>query len=142
MSLAPPATRQTNSRSPVWTHDAGIQIAIAVNLCATDEAYIEKATLGKEEGVGDPGKHLGAVGPSHLVGGDRKAARKNLRADGSPLDDNGKTRGMGLLCQDCREQWYSHTRKHRGHTEQLACGRHSKKFRGRIAHDLPTSSRA
>jgi len=88
MSLAPPATWQPNSRSPVWTHDAGIQIAIAVNLCATDEAYIEKATLGKEKGVGDPGKHLGPVCPSHLVGGDRKAAWKNLRADGSPLDNN------------------------------------------------------
>src|SRR5262249_36870749 len=115
------AAREAHLGPLIASDDGGVQIAVAVDLRAADEADVQEAALGHEEDVRDAGQHLSAMGGAYLVGGDRQPSGLPLRPDDSALHHDREIRGLQTLSQHGGH----HRRTHSGEDHlailQLAC---------------------
>src|SRR5437667_3841391 len=94
-------TRQPHRGLPVLAAErARVEVAVAVDLGAADEAVVEEAALGEEEGVRDAGQHRRVPSGPHLVRRDREPPRLDPGPDDAALDHQREPRGMAPLGED------------------------------------------
>ena len=106
--VAAAAARQSYLRVVERPDDAGVHVAVLVDLRAAHEGHVDVAALREVERVGDPRQHRRAVGEAHLVRRDRQAAGQSPRSRFAALDDHRQVRRVGALRQRHGEQRQPH----------------------------------
>ena len=88
--VGPAAAREPDLRVIPGPEQARVDVPVGVDLGEAEEAVVEEATLGEEEGIGDPRQHHGVAAGGHLVGRDRKLACPDVRADRTAFHHDGQ----------------------------------------------------
>ena len=77
--------------------DAAVDVAVLVDLRASDEPVVEEAPLSHQEDIRCAGEHLGADGGADLVGRGRQLTWRQLDADHPALEEHGEVRRLAPL---------------------------------------------